>query len=232
MRRWVRVVSEDLKNKVSNLTKAEITTLPIYIDIDKIQNAEATFDLHDKYPWRFIMLAVSRLTQEKNLGLALRILARVRKKFPSVGLVIAGSGPERGRLISLARRLNLSGAVAFSGWHDELASLYKTANIFIQTSLYEGYGLALAEAGLSGLPVVTTPVGIARDLIHEKEALIFEANAPEKFVEGIIELVQNNSMRDFLRINLKQTLEAKLMGKEEYLSKIKAAWGRTLVRKK
>ncbi|MGB3921701.1 MAG: glycosyltransferase [Minisyncoccia bacterium] len=223
----VRVVAENLKAGLTGLSGAAITVLPIYVDKEKIENAEVKFNLHNRYPWRFIILAASRLTREKNLGLTLRVLARVRKKFPGVGLIILGAGPEEGRLRGLARRLGLSGAVEFAGWQEDLTSFYKSANLFIQTSLFEGYGLSLVEAGLSGLPVVTTPVGIAKELINEKEAYIIEPTDTEGFVSAIIDLVENNHKRDYLRIHLRQTLEAKLLGKEEYLSKIKETWEQT-----
>ncbi len=228
----IRVVSETLKNEVSRLTSARIVVLPIYIDKERIENSEAAFDLHQRYPWRFVILAVSRLSHEKNLGLVLRVLAKVRKKFSSAGLVVVGAGPEKTRLKNLAKKLNLSKAVAFVGWQEDIASFYKTANLFIQTSYFEGYGLSLVEAGLSGLPVVTTPVGIAKELVHDKEALIFPQNDINKFAAGIIDLIENNHKRDYLGINLKNTLEAKLLSKDDYLSKLKESWGGAVIGKK
>ncbi|MEX0919238.1 MAG: glycosyltransferase, partial [Parcubacteria group bacterium] len=60
----IRVVSESLKQKLTagNLhLKAPISVLPIYVDKEKIESAPVTFDLHARYPWRFIILCVSRL---------------------------------------------------------------------------------------------------------------------------------------------------------------------------
>ncbi len=158
------------------------------------------------------------------------MLARVREKFPNTGLVIVGSGPEESRLKALAKRLKLEGAVEFVGWQDNLTSFYKTANAFIQTSLFEGYGLSLVEAGLSSLPIITTPVGIATELEHGKDAYIYPADSPELFARGIIDLIENNYKRENLRTNLKHTLESKLLSKEEYLRKLKSGWEKTAVK--
>ena len=49
------------------------------------------------------------------------------------------------------------------GWQDDLTSYYKNADLFLNVSNYEGYGLAL-EAAISGCPIVTTDVGIAPEL--------------------------------------------------------------------
>ena len=205
----------------------DVKTLPIYIDKKRIEEGQIHFDLHIRYPWRFILLAVSRLAPEKNLSLALKALALARKKFPNTGLVIVGSGPEEGSLKSEVRRLKLEGVVEFVGWQNDLASFYKTANAFIQTSLFEGYGMSLVEAGLSGLPVLTTPVGIAKELEAGKDAYVYPANNPELFAQGIVELIENNHKRENLKINLKNTLESKLLSKDDYMAKIKANWEET-----
>jgi glycosyltransferase involved in cell wall biosynthesis len=223
----VRVVSSNLVPRVSRLTSAKVRVLPIYVDIKAIEDGPITFDLRSRYNWRFVLLSVTRLAPEKNLGLTLNILARVREQFPQTGLVIVGSGPEENSLKGIARKLGILESVQFVGWQDNLSTFYKTANVFIQTSHFEGYGLSLVEAGLSGLPVITTPVGIANELVAGKDAYIFPAKNPELFVEGIIDLIVNNQKREFLRLNMKSTLKSKLMSKEEYLKEVKLGWEET-----
>jgi len=221
----IRVVNESLKEKLKIVnSKLEIYTLPIYVDKEKIENATIAFDLHARYPWHFILLSVSRLESEKNLGLALRTLALVRQSFPETGLIIVGSGSEEGKLKSLVQSLGLQGAVAFAGWQDNLSSFYKTANAYLQTSLFEGYGLSLVEAGLSGLPVITTPVGLALELEHGKNAYIFPHDRPDLFASGIIDLIENNQKRENLKFNLKKTLEIKLISKDQYLNQLLENW--------
>jgi len=223
----VRVVSASLKTEISKITSAEIRVLPIYIDKKKIEDSRIVFDLHSRYPWHFILLAVSRLAPEKNLDLALKVLVLVRQKFPGTGLVIVGSGPEESRLKALTRKLGLVGAVEFVGWQENLASFYKTANAFIQTSLFEGHGLSLIEAGLSGLPVITTPVGIATELEIDRDAYIYPPENAEVFASGVMDLIENNHKRENLRINMKHTLNAKLISTDDYMAQIKDGWEKT-----
>jgi glycosyltransferase involved in cell wall biosynthesis len=205
----------------------DVKSLPIYVEKEKIENSPINFDIHTHYPWHFIILMVCRLEKEKNLPLALKILSLVRQKFPDTGLLIVGSGREEASLKVMVKKMNLSGSVEFAGWKDDLASYYKTANAFLQTSTFEGYGMALVEAGLSGLPVITTPVGIATELEHGKDAYIYPTGRPELFAEGIIDLIENNQKRENLKANLKKTLESKLLSKEEYMAKIKDNWEHT-----
>jgi len=228
----VRAVTEHLKSQISSLTEAQIRVLPIYVDRKRIEKAGTSFDLHTHYPWhpwRFIMLSVSRLAPEKNLELALAVLALVQKRFPDTGLVIVGSGPEEKVLKLKVKSLKLEGAVEFAGWQDDLSSFYKTADAFIQTSLFEGYGLSLVEAGLSGLPVVTTSVGIALELEHNRDAYIYPPSYPELLAQGVTDLIENSQKRENLRTNLKHTLEHKLLSKADYMAKIKEHWEKTAV---
>ena len=220
----VRVVSEALKAQVSRITQAEVEVLPIYVDKQKIEDAPISFDVHARYPWHFIILAVSRLAPEKNLGLAIQVLSLVRQKFPDVGMLIVGSGPEEKSLKSKVKSLKLEGAVEFAGWQNSLSSYYKTANLFIQTSLFEGYGLSLVEAGLSGMPIVTTDVGIAQELEHGKDLYKYSPNDPQSFADGIVGLIENNFKRENLKINIRRALESRLLSKEEYLKRLAGNW--------
>lgn len=223
----VRVVSESLARQVASLTGTEIRVLPIYIDWEKIEKSRVTFDLHARYGWQFVLLSVARLAPEKNLPLALEALALVREKYPDTGLVIVGSGPEENQLKSLVGKMRLDGHVEFAGWQNDLGSFYKTANAYLQTSFFEGYGLSLVEAGLSGLPVVTTPVGVAQEFADGKELLVAPVGRPDVFAARIIELMESNQKRENLKLNFKNALESKLISKETYLKRLLENWEKT-----
>lgn len=223
----VRVMTESLKAQISSATPAEVSVLPVYLDRERIENAPIKFDIHARLGWHFIMLSVARLSPEKNLPFALEVLRRVQENFPNTGLVIVGAGKEEGKLRVLARELGVKGNVSFEGWQEDIASYYKTSNVFLQTSVFEGYGMALVEAGLSGLPVVTTPVGIALELEHGKDAYIYPHDNADAFVEGIVDLIEHNAKRENLRANLKRTLQSKLLSKADYMAKIKDSWEKT-----
>ncbi|MDQ5958068.1 MAG: hypothetical protein QG665_416 [Patescibacteria group bacterium] len=160
----IRVVSERLRDDLIRSgikLRSEPVVLPIFIDLEKLKITEPGFDLHQRYPsYKKIILMVSRLAPEKNFPLALQVFAEVVAEYPSCGLVIVGEGPERKSISLLAGRLGVADRVVFEGWKTDLASYYKTADVFLQTSRFEGYGLSLVEAISCGLPVVSTPVGI------------------------------------------------------------------------
>ena len=55
--------------------------------------------------------------------------------------------------------------MVFEGWQENLISYYKTANLFLLSSNYEGYGMTLLEAAAAGCPIISTDVGIAGELL-------------------------------------------------------------------
>ena len=136
---------------------------PVEVDLEKIKQTPITVDLHQKYPqFKKIILMASRLEPEKQIDLAIKNLIKLLIS-DNIGLIIVGAGSEEGRLKSLTEELGLSNYVKFDGWQENLATYYKTADLFLSTSLYEGYGLTLVEAKSCGLPIVSTDVGVARE---------------------------------------------------------------------
>jgi glycosyltransferase involved in cell wall biosynthesis len=203
----VRVVNNDLKKKVEEnfgVSKERITVLPIFVDKEKFENTPIKFDLHSKFNWRHILLCVGRLAPEKNFNLALRVIQKLKENFESIGLVIVGSGPEESNLKKAVRELGISNNVAFVGWEDDLISYYKTASVFLQTSDYEGYGMALVEAALSGIPIVTTKVGVANEFQNGVELCICPAGDIECFSSTISSLLENNFKRENLQSHMKE----------------------------
>jgi len=226
----LRVVSQSVGEQISKkffIAQNKINILPIYVDRTRIEEGHINFDLHARFGWHFILLAMSRLTPEKNLPMALSVLKRVLEFFPTTGLVIVGAGPEEGKIKNLIKTLGLEKNVTLVGWQEDLASYYKSANMFIQTSFFEGYGLALVEAGLSGLPIVTTAVGIANDLKNGEDAYICPVGDVEYMFKAVYDLIENNPKRETLRLNIKHKLDSILITKEEYLVRLKKAWEET-----
>ena len=166
----IRVVSTRIKNFLLTCLKIagnKIEIKPIKIDEEKIRNTIVSpeNDLRKKYPqFDFIALAAGRLEPEKNFALLLDAWRAVVKKFPHAGLIIVGSGNLLEVLKLQVIRYKLQDSIIFEKWLDNLAPYYKTADVFLNTSLYEGYGMALAEARAAGLSVISADVGAVREL--------------------------------------------------------------------
>jgi 1,2-diacylglycerol 3-alpha-glucosyltransferase len=105
------------------------------------------------------LLYVGRVAYEKNIDFLLRMFVRLRARCPDALFVIAGEGPARAHLASLARDLDIDSAVRFIGYLDrntELLDCYAAGNAFVFASRTETQGLVLLEAMAQGTPVVST----------------------------------------------------------------------------
>ncbi len=113
------------------------------------------------------LLAVGRLVGQKGFDLLFDALAQPGLERAELDLV--GDGEWRGSLQAQAARLGLSGRIRFRGWLDrgDLATVYREADLFVLSSRDEGMPNVVLEAMASGLPVVSTAVAGARDLVTD-----------------------------------------------------------------
>ena len=116
---------------------------------------------------RRVVLAVGRLAREKQFEHAIQAFARLAKDFSEWDLVILGEGPKRAELEALVQRLSLEGRVHLPGRVGNLADWYARADLYVMTSLYEGFPNTLMEALASGLPCISYDCDTGpRDLIR------------------------------------------------------------------
>lgn len=186
----IRVVSERIRKSIISrlnldreIQPRNIFTLPIFVDTEKIKNSPIKIDLRQKYPGRFIILMASRLTKEKNIKLAIKALSSLIRTNRRIVLVIVGDGPEKENLRRMAHGLGLSENVVFEPWTDDLASYYKTCDLFLLTSNYEGYGMTLIEAAAAGTKIVSSDVGIAPEILEKEN--IFKVGDKNDLVEKL-----------------------------------------------
>lgn len=153
----VRVVSARIKEYIKRyIDESKIEIRPIPVDVEKIKNAPITIDLKKEFPDKKIVLCVSRLEKEKRVDMVIQAI----KEIKNAHLVIVGDGSQRNNLEKMAHGLSVS----FFGWRQDTASFYKTADVFVNTSLYEGYGMTLVEAAAVGLKTLSTDVGVAQEV--------------------------------------------------------------------
>jgi glycosyltransferase involved in cell wall biosynthesis len=100
------------------------------------------------------VISVGNLHAVKNHALLLDAFARLERK--SVRLLIFGDGPLRGQLEQQARQLGIADRVAFPGFAIDPWPYLASADLFVLSSNYEGFPMALAEAMHAGLKIVST----------------------------------------------------------------------------
>lgn len=159
----VRVVSQHIKDTLAPLhLRVPVSVLPVFVDSEAILRTD-TLDVKKEYPdFKKLIIVVSRLEPEKNVGDAIRAMPEILKLQPSAGMVILGDGSEGASLRALTRSLGLEKQVLFAGARSPYP-YYKAAGALLLTSDFEGYGMVIVEALLAGCPVISYDVGIARE---------------------------------------------------------------------
>lgn len=124
----------------------------------------AALGLSDDTP---LVLCVARLHPQKDLPTLLRAWRRVVDAVPRARLVVVGDGPDRDALAALSRELGVDGSVTLAGFGAHAVDQIAAADVFVLTSVWEAIPLVLAEAMQLGIPVVTTDVGLAAELLGD-----------------------------------------------------------------
>ena len=125
----------------------------------------------------FTLISVGHLVENKGHDKVIRALA----SLPDTQLLVAGSGPERGRLEALARSLGVLDRVRFAGVlpQDQLRTWYAAADALVLASSREGWANVLLEAMACGTPALASDVGGTAEVItcHAAGLLLPENSA-------------------------------------------------------
>ncbi|MFQ3344402.1 MAG: glycosyltransferase family 4 protein [Candidatus Poseidoniales archaeon] len=146
-----------------------------------------------------LLLSVGRLVARKGFGILLQSFAKVKENSPNTNLVIVGRGGLKSRLLKQAKKLGLEGSVFIesSMKFDELAALYRTADLVVYPSYYEGQGLIPLEAMASATPVVTVNNGPLPEMVDDSVGGLFTMGDINSISESILsELKSKQSLLD------------------------------------
>ena len=116
------------------------------------------------------IVAVARLSPEKDLGNLIRAVAIAGSQNPDLKVEVAGDGPCRAELERLVVELGLQHRVLFLGEVHDVPSLLARGSLFVLPSRSEGISLTLLEAMACGLPVVATRVGGTPEVVLDGES--------------------------------------------------------------
>ncbi len=102
-----------------------------------------------------IIIGLGELTHRKGFDSLIRAFAILKRKKPA-RLFLMGKGRGKEKLEKLCRELGLENDVEFAGYKENPFPFLAGADLFVQPSRYEGFGMALLEALALGIPVVAT----------------------------------------------------------------------------
>ena len=182
------------------------------IEVEEIKKEENTSK-------QLKILFVGRIARVRRVELLLQAASQLTIPFH---LTIAGgeektSSVTRGGYLEelklLTNQLNLNSNVTFTGKKDpaDLKLLYKSSNIFVYPSLYENFGQPLIEAAAHGLPLISTPVGIAKDIVIDGETGYHVTGKAEEIKDRIESLTDSN-----LRLEMGRKIQVEIKNRFDW----------------
>lgn len=187
-----RLVAE----RVARRRGEAVEVVPVGVRVDAIAAAAATGAATGAAP----LLSAGRLIPDKRIDLLIEAVARLTPRFPGRLLDIVGDGPERSRLEALAGRLGVAGAVRFRGRLAGAAEVWAAlggAQVAVQPSRREGFGIFPLEAMAAGLPVVrceSAESAVGELVEHERHGLATPPD-PERLAAALARLLGDAAER-------------------------------------
>ena len=149
-----------------------------------------------------LLLSVGNLVELKGHRILIEALARLIPRHPQAHLVIIGEGPERARLVELARQLGVESRLTLTGAlpNEDLLRWYSAADVLLLASSREGWANVLLESMACGTPVVATNVGGSPEVVADGSVgcLVAQRSA-EAFSIAIEEMIQRKPDRAHVR---------------------------------
>lgn len=212
----ITAVSENLKNEISRFGYKDIKVLHNPVSHNFCKNLVSTRKKDEK---NFNFLCVASLSEIKKLDILIKSFSELYKENKFVTLQIIGAGPLFVELKGLSNRLNLNKCLKFVGEvnYDEIQQYYLNSNCFVLVSESETFGLSFCEALLCGKPIISTPVGIAPDLIKRNCGVLVDIGDIKALTNAMRFIIKNYS--DYKPITLRRNVLS-LYGEEIYYKKL------------
>lgn len=209
----INCVSEEIKSIEGMHWNTLIPKLRVWrdpINPDMILNL-AQEPISIKKESRLILVTLGRLVPQKGYDIALNAAKILKDNHLDFIWYILGKGPLEPELKDYVKQMELEDCVKFLGVKPNPYPYLNIADIYVQTSRHEGFGLAIAEARLLNIPVVTTRFNtVYMQMIDRANGLIADMDGTS-VAEAILELNSDKqlykSIKEYLKNEKKGNLE-------------------------
>lgn len=141
------------------------------------------------------LIYVAEIIKNKNQCMLIKTLRILRQKGLNCWLLLAGPDHQNGEFMRLADELGLTEYVKFLGWRSDIGELMSTSDIYVASSIREGFGINLVEAQYCGLPVVATSNRGHRAIIQDgSNGFLVKINDSEAMANRIEQLISSPSL--------------------------------------
>ncbi len=149
------------------------------------------------------IVAVGRLTAAKGYSYLLEAMLTVSQVLPDTCLIVMGSGEEEENLRAYSKQLGVDESVIFAGFQDNPFRYIAKSDLFVLSSLWEGFANVIVEAMACGVPVVATscPYGPREIVQHGINGILVPPGDSEALASSIIRVLTDPKLANRLGDN-------------------------------
>jgi glycosyltransferase involved in cell wall biosynthesis len=142
---------------------------------------------------------VGGMIPQRDQGTLIEAFASFNRQHANSRLILVGDGPTRGSLEQAVLERDLGNRVVFTGYSDKIADYLDAFDIYVNPTLDEGFGIAVVEAMLAGLPVVLSDKGAHPELIEDGvSGILYQGGKSDSLTQAISGLAANCEKRKSL----------------------------------
>lgn len=162
--------------------------------LEIIQKSKSKINIPSKKANTIRLVSIGRFTTQKAYNRLLRIINQlIHEKYP-IELWLLGDGEQRHLLENYIKKQHLENTVILWGFQDNPYAYLAQCDLFICSSISEGYSTAVTEALILGLPVITTNCSGMHELLKNGECGIITENSEPALYLGLKQLLDNPSL--------------------------------------
>ena len=208
-----------LKEKIKGefLTRSKIYYLPNIISKSAIVPSSVINPFDELCKFKTIIGLVANVRPPKNIPLFIAIAEAILPKFDDVCFALVGRDSNDKIMNSLIGQKQLHPNFYFfeNIKHKDIGHFYKTIDIFLFTSLFEGSPNVISEAMANGLPIVSSAIPATENLLqNDKNAFLCESENLTEFTNSIEKILLNPELTRTMGTENKLTIQADLINKE------------------
>jgi glycosyltransferase involved in cell wall biosynthesis len=140
-----------------------------------------------------VIAYVGRLTRIKRPDRLVGVAHRVLRRRPDARFVVSGGGDAAAEVEAAAK--TFGGAIRMLGWRADVETVYAAADLVLLTSDNEGMPVSLIEAGLAGLPSVSTRVGSVAEVVRDGETGLLTPCDAAQLARQVLRLLSDEPLR-------------------------------------
>lgn len=154
----------------------------------------------------YILVTTARLVPEKGYDIAVTAASFLKQNGVKFHWYFIGEGIQRAYIEKMKKELEVDDEVVLLGLQTNPYAYMAQADIYVQTSKFEGFGMTIGEAKILGKPIVSTNFDVVyNQLSHEKNGLIAEMNG-ESVAKNILRLINDSELKNSLVKTVKQEI--------------------------